>query len=656
MHLFTDYIDPLISWLKIHPDLAILITFLISFSESLAIIGSIVPGSVTMTAIGILAGSGIMRIDLTLIAACLGAIFGDGGSYILGYILRDKLPFLWPFKSKPHWLSYGKDFFDRHGGKSILLGRFVGPLRSIIPVIAGMMHMPKFSFMFANITSGIAWAFVYVTPGILIGAAGIRLSTEQATRLFIFVFLTLIFIWLSSRIIKWIIEHTQVLFETKLHRAWHTAMNHPRIGPLLFYITPPHERSHQRTIAILILCLFCVLGFTFLLSGILNGLNAPIYFFLQSIRTKPFDYFFIATTLFISLIPRLALLNAVIIMFIMKHKAKPLLYLLGLNLTCFIMTYLLNYLIGLSLPIDNKIHPPHHSFINVELTFATANFVFFGLLVRSKRMSSLTHFLQLTAVGFLILTGIGYLYLGEYLATACFASFDIGLGLCLAHWIFYRRKKEKSISLIIPFIFFIGFSVVYTGLHFKKRQKWYGPNTQQYVLSNHAWWNQEVPLLPMYTRNRIGQPIGFINVQYMGSIHRFELALKAQGWKKQNDSFFQKLLVQTDKKTRQVKGASYRTELYQNRKPDLVITYALSKECKPVVLRLWQSNYHLLNKSHPLWIGNIQPYSFHAVNQFIAALDAFEVNTLTPPPHHYNKMPSPSFSTSLIVREVAITG
>ena len=137
MSLFADYIHPLTEWLQANPHWSLFITFIISLAESLAIIGSIIPGSVTMTAIGILAGSGIMRLDLTLIAATLGAVCGDSLSYALGYFYSEQLAFIWPFRSNPKWLLYGKEFFARHGGKSVLIGRFVGPLRSLIPVIAG---------------------------------------------------------------------------------------------------------------------------------------------------------------------------------------------------------------------------------------------------------------------------------------------------------------------------------------------------------------------------------------------------------------------------------------------------------------------------------------------------------------------------------------
>ncbi|WP_131739679.1 DedA family protein [Legionella adelaidensis] len=204
--MFAEYLQPLTLWIQANPKWALLFTFLVSLSESLAIIGSIIPGSVTMTAIGILAGSGIMRIDMTIIAAILGAIAGDSASYTLGYVFRNRLVNIWPFSKYPNWLKLGKDYFAKHGGKSVLIGRFIGPLRSIIPVIAGMMHMNRWHFLFANVISAIGWAILYVLPGILIGVASSELSPESASRLFMIVIILLIIIWVLGIAIKWIFK------------------------------------------------------------------------------------------------------------------------------------------------------------------------------------------------------------------------------------------------------------------------------------------------------------------------------------------------------------------------------------------------------------------------------------------------------------------
>ena len=112
----SDIITPVLQWLNQHPQLAGLATFCISASESVAIIGSIVPGSLMMSAIGALAGAGIVPLWPIVIWAILGAIVGDGMSYWIGHHFKDRLRYIWPFKRYPNILESGERFFHAHGG------------------------------------------------------------------------------------------------------------------------------------------------------------------------------------------------------------------------------------------------------------------------------------------------------------------------------------------------------------------------------------------------------------------------------------------------------------------------------------------------------------------------------------------------------------
>ena len=280
MHLFTDYIQPLTLWLHDHPNLALFITFFIALTESLAIVGSIVPGSVTMTAIGILAGSGVMRIDLTFLAATLGAIAGDSTSYLIGYAFSDRLTSIWPFNRYPNWLTYGKEYFARHGGKSVLIGRFVGPLRSIIPVIAGMMHMSHWRFYASNILSAIGWSALYVLPGVLIGAASSELSPERATRLFLLILFSLAGLWLLSVGIKWLFIRINRLLRTYLHNFWLWATSKHYLSAPVKFLTPKDEENHYPTMVLLIFLglsffVFCIITSQVMFGGWLTNINQP---------------------------------------------------------------------------------------------------------------------------------------------------------------------------------------------------------------------------------------------------------------------------------------------------------------------------------------------------------------------------------------------
>jgi membrane protein DedA with SNARE-associated domain len=156
--------SPIFQWLNNHPNFAGLVTFLISAGESVAIIGTIIPGSVMMTAIGALAGAGVIPLWSTIFWAIIGAIVGDGISYWIGFYFKDQLHYVWPFKQYPYLLGNGESFFRNHGGMSVFIGRFVGPVRALVPLVAGMLGVKPIRFAVANIASAIGWAPAYMLP------------------------------------------------------------------------------------------------------------------------------------------------------------------------------------------------------------------------------------------------------------------------------------------------------------------------------------------------------------------------------------------------------------------------------------------------------------------------------------------------------------
>ncbi|MBL1433552.1 MAG: DedA family protein [Gammaproteobacteria bacterium] len=160
----STLIDTALSWIAAHPHWAYFIIALIAFGESLAIVGLIVPGALLLFGVGALIGSGELALWPTLIATAIGAILGDGISFWLGYHFRERLADLWPFNRYPKLMKRGVVFFKRHGGKSILFGRFVGPVRPIVPAVAGMMRMSVPKYISINLISAIAWAPAYLLP------------------------------------------------------------------------------------------------------------------------------------------------------------------------------------------------------------------------------------------------------------------------------------------------------------------------------------------------------------------------------------------------------------------------------------------------------------------------------------------------------------
>lgn len=158
-------------WLIANPGWVIACIAAVSFIESFALLGIVVPGIVILGAASFAAGTADLPIAGCLVAAFAGAVSGDGVSYLLGRIFHADIKRAWPFRKRPEWIANGEVFFARHGAWGVALGRFVGPIRPVIPLVAGILSMRARDFFLINVASGLAWAPLYVLPGFLLGAA-----------------------------------------------------------------------------------------------------------------------------------------------------------------------------------------------------------------------------------------------------------------------------------------------------------------------------------------------------------------------------------------------------------------------------------------------------------------------------------------------------
>lgn len=666
MHFLTDYIQPLTLWLHANPHYAVLITFLISLSESLAIIGTIIPGSITMTAIGILAGSGVMRIDLTFLAATLGAIAGDFASYTLGFYFSDNLVSIWPFKNYPNWLNYGKAFFARYGSTSVLIGRFVGPMRSIIPVIAGMMNMNRWHFLITNVISAIGWAILYLVPGIFIGTASSELSSESTTRLFVLILILLISIWLLSLSIKWLYLHANKYFKIKLHRWWLALENHPKLYNYLKRLIPEQEHHHARTAALVLLeCLSFFLALIFIVL-IIRGAdsfscNNSIYLFFQSIHTLFFDNFFIFISLMVSPLPLLTLMIAFSLYALYCREWRALGYWLCLCLTCSVITLFLNTMIELPTPTTLLSRYNTLPFPANNLIFSIALIGFLILYINKYFQSILMNVVKFFLIILVMLASLAPIYLGDNWIFNIISSDLIAINICLIHWIFYRRKHAPHVHSQIPllvacFIFILAICFSYQ-LDFKKLANAHIPHLEQYVLTDDVWWNQERPLLPIFSTNTIGKKTGLLNIQYVGPLSQLQKALEAHGWKKTSSSMIYSLLLRAGGKS-SVNNLPLMAQLYLHKKPALIMTFTRQHH-QTSILRLWRSNYHLQHYQQPIWLGSISPeiikkrtQSINNLiqNDMIKGLLHFQTKQLQMPKRCLKSLPYPAPSTLLLIR------
>jgi membrane protein DedA with SNARE-associated domain len=105
------------------------------------------------------------------VAASLGAAFGDWLSYWIGRKLENTVQHIWPLSRHPDLIPKGEAFIKKWGALGIFIGRFFGPLRASVPLIAGIFEMPFWRFQIANFSSAFVWAAVLLTTGDVAGKA-----------------------------------------------------------------------------------------------------------------------------------------------------------------------------------------------------------------------------------------------------------------------------------------------------------------------------------------------------------------------------------------------------------------------------------------------------------------------------------------------------
>ena len=171
-------VQPLIEFVRSHEAWAAPIMFCLAFAESLAFMSLLVPAWGVLVGIGALIGpSGIAFAPIWL-AGALGAACGDWLSYWLGATFKTAIARMWPLSRNPELIPRGEAFVRRWGALAVVIGRFFGPLRAAVPLVAGIFAMPFWPFQIANFGSALLWAAVLLKLGDVIGIAGTWLWNE----------------------------------------------------------------------------------------------------------------------------------------------------------------------------------------------------------------------------------------------------------------------------------------------------------------------------------------------------------------------------------------------------------------------------------------------------------------------------------------------
>ncbi len=171
---------------------------LVAFFESLALVGLLLPGTVLMASFGTLIGSGQVALYPAWGAGIIGCLLGDWISYLIGWQFKGPLH-RWSFiKKHQTMMDKTEHALHQHSMFTIIVGRFIGPTRPLIPLVAGMLELPVRKFIPPNIIGCVFWPPLYLLPGIL---AGVAIDVPQDARSAMFKWLLLavaLLLWLGG--------------------------------------------------------------------------------------------------------------------------------------------------------------------------------------------------------------------------------------------------------------------------------------------------------------------------------------------------------------------------------------------------------------------------------------------------------------------------
>lgn len=151
------------------------ILFVIVFAETGLIVTPFLPGDSLLFATGALAAAGALDVRVGVVLLLAAAIAGDAVNYAVGRTVGTRVIHLantdrrWRRWVNPAYLAKAHDFFERHGGKAIVLGRFMPIVRTFVPFVAGAAEMSYPQFAFYNVAGAGAWVGICVGAGYAFG-------------------------------------------------------------------------------------------------------------------------------------------------------------------------------------------------------------------------------------------------------------------------------------------------------------------------------------------------------------------------------------------------------------------------------------------------------------------------------------------------------
>ncbi|MFT3755866.1 MAG: bifunctional DedA family/phosphatase PAP2 family protein [Pseudoxanthomonas sp.] len=611
----ASWFDSLLAWIGAHPTAAGAVIFAVAFCDALIVVGAVVPALPLLVPVGILIGMGEMSGPYALACAASGAFLGDGLSFWVGRRWGRRLYGYWPFRKYPELLQRGEVLFRRNSVKSVLVARYVGPIRPFVPAVAGMAKMSLKRYVPVSAFAALSWAALFLAPGWLLGQAYDTVAAVAGRLALVLGLLVavLALAWVGVLYsYRWFAAHADNLLARAL--AWSHA--HPLLGRYSVAVFDPNRRESV-SLAVLAVLLLAVgwACFAFLALVIGHGeplgLDLAVHQLMLGLRNPLADVPFAALACLgdPQVLTPAALLALGYLLWRRRwmaaaHWVAALAF--GLALTAWL---------GAMVDIPK---PPAvasgFGFPSIAVTMATIAFGFFAVLI-ARELPGRNRIWPYLVSGIVVaLIGFSRLYLGAHWLSDVVGGTLLGVVWLLVLGIAYRRRVDRSFWMKpLAWLFYGAFAVAAlwhaprnataTLAKFEAR-----PATESIALDD--WWGNDWTRLPARRSEFDNEQRWPLDVQVAGPLAPLQRKLESAGWHAQAQAGWQEALQLFDDDLPPEKHPVLPATL-DTRAESLLMLRAGSNPGEMYALRLWPAPARLQPGDAPLWIGSAQVLRHH---------------------------------------------
>ncbi|HEY9161909.1 MAG TPA: LssY C-terminal domain-containing protein [Desulfomonilia bacterium] len=430
-----ENIDAFLAFVQMHKELGYIAMFLICILESIAFVGELIPGTTLLIIVGAMAAKGVMDPEILIIAASLGAIVGDVLSFWLGRKGEGVLGRFGRFV-KPEYIEKGREFVKKHGSKSILFGRFIGPLRPIVPFVTGLFSMSTKKFIIWDAISALSWSMVYIYLGNAVWILW-ELAKMWSTRGGVIVLLLLATV-VTAYLLREYIAHQSMIFLIHTGSAWDRLVKYLKSRPsgIIRFAGQRIDRNRLTGLKLTLAISVFILCFAVLASIVLSVVRTDavadsdlriisyLYIFRTPAMVEIFSWIGVLGNIWVVVTLGIAIM---VMMWLVKEPGYVLPMWLGIA-GSYICNLTGGFFFKRPLPAMPAVHEHIYYFPSA---YSSVSLVFYGYIIYFVLKVSRNVRTRLNAVFFLVpvivLIGFSRIYLGMHYVTDIQAGWALGM-------------------------------------------------------------------------------------------------------------------------------------------------------------------------------------------------------------------------------------